>query len=176
RPIPLPAPVTMATFPVRFGMRGEYAHGLPALAGTGADPRRRHARCARGVRVVRPRARSGRAAGSVRLAVAPVALEVARARDPQPRLDVGLDALQRPGWDVARSDPRRQLALRAVVLGRELRQLAVDDPERVHRDERPEAEAVIPQRREDLVGEEVPDCLGELLGGGALADSSTLLS
>src|SRR5262249_18204264 len=71
--------------------------------------------------------------------------------------------------DVARPDPRCELALRGVVLGRQRVELPVDDPERVERDEHPEAEPVVVERGEDLPGEKLLNRLGELLRCRSLA-------
>src|SRR5262249_31242940 len=79
---------------------------------------------------------------------------------------------QRPGRDVAGADPRGQLPLLHVVLARQLRELAPHDAERVQRHERAEAEPGIGERGEDLAGEELLDRRGELLRGGALAQST----
>ena len=82
---------------------------------------------------------------------------------------------KRPGRHVACADRARELALLRIVLDRQRRELAVDDPERVHRDEHAEAQPLIGQRRQDLAAEELLDRLGQLLRGRALASCRRLL-
>src|SRR5881227_2597683 len=77
------------------------------------------------------------ASGAPRLLVA---LEIARARDLEAGLHVRLHAAERPRRHVAPADAPRELALLGIVLRRQRPELAVDDAERVHRYERPEAQ------------------------------------
>src|SRR5581483_6009623 len=98
-----------------------------------------------------------------------VAVEVARARDLQSLLDARLHAGERARRDVAGADPCGELPLLGLVLGRQLRQLASHDPERVQRHERSEAASLVVERGEDLAREELLDRLRELVGCGSLA-------
>src|SRR5581483_8714190 len=100
-----------------------------------------------------------------------VAVEVARRVDLQAPGDVGLDAGERAGLDRSGADRRGERALLRVVLRRQLRELAAEDPERVQCDEEPEAKPVVVERREDLAGEKLLNRLRQLFGGRAFAHS-----
>src|SRR4029077_10957412 len=110
------------------------------------------------------------------LFVRAVPVEIVRARDAQPLRDVGLHARESSRGDVASADARGELTLLLVVLGGQFRQLPPDDAERVQRDEHPEARTVVVARGEDLAGEELLDCLDELLSGRTLAHVTPCLS